>query len=50
MPNRFLSINDLTHELPPTWLIDGLFEANSLAMLAGPPGSYKSKKPYKGLW
>jgi len=39
---RFLTIEDLTHEKPPQWLIKGLFEANSLVMLAGPAGSYKS--------
>lgn len=27
---------------PPVWLIEGLFERDSLIMLAGPPGSFKS--------
>lgn len=40
--NRFLSIDDLTNMPSPKWLIDGLFEMNSLVMLAGPPASYKS--------
>lgn len=39
---RFLSIDDLSHMPPPRWLIDGLFEVNSLTMLAGPPACYKS--------
>jgi RecA-family ATPase len=26
----------------PTWAIEGLFEVNSLVMVAGPPGNYKS--------
>lgn len=42
MSNRFLSLDDLTHMPTPAWLIDGLFEVNSLVMLAGPPASYKS--------
>lgn len=39
---RFLSIEDLTSMPAPVWMIDGLFEANSLVMVAGPPGCYKS--------
>lgn len=39
---RFLSLDDLSHLPTPRWLIDGLFEVNSLVMLAGPPASYKS--------
>ena len=39
---RFLSLDDLTHMPKPTWAIEGLFERNSLVMLAGPPASYKS--------
>lgn len=42
MPNRFLSIDDLSHMPKPMWLIDGMFEVGSLVMLAGPPASYKS--------
>jgi RecA-family ATPase len=26
----------------PAWLIEGLFEVNSLVMVAGPPGNFKS--------
>lgn len=39
---RFLSISQLTNLPAPQWLIAGMFEAGSLVMLAGPPGSYKS--------
>lgn len=39
---RFLSIDDLTHMPKPTWLIEGLFEDDSLVMLAGPSYSFKS--------
>jgi len=39
---RFLSLDDLTHLPEPMWCIEGMFEANSLIMLAGPPASYKS--------
>lgn len=42
MAQRFLSIEDLLNSKAPAWLIDGLFEANSLTMIAGPAGSYKS--------
>lgn len=44
MPNnsRFLSIDDLINLPTPTWAIEGLFEKNSLVMLAGPAGNYKS--------
>lgn len=39
---RFFTIDDLTHLPKPTWLIEGLLEANTLIMLAGPPASFKS--------
>jgi hypothetical protein len=39
---RFLNLNDLTHLPRPMWAIEGMFEKNSLVMLAGPPASYKS--------
>ncbi len=39
---RFLSIDDLTNMPTPSWAIEGIFERNSLVMLAGPPASYKS--------
>lgn len=39
---RFLSLDDLQHLPAPRWLVKDLFEVNSLVMLAGPPGSYKS--------
>lgn len=39
---RFFSIADLADQPRPMWLIDGLIEVNTLAMLAGPPGSMKS--------
>lgn len=39
---RFLSIDDLTDMPQPTWAIEGLFEVNSLVMVAGPAGNYKS--------
>lgn len=39
---RFHSLDDLTHLPEPSWAIEGMFEANSLVMLAGPPASYKS--------
>lgn len=39
---RFLGLDDLSHLPKPTWAIEGMFEANSLVMLAGPPASYKS--------
>jgi len=39
---RFFTIDDLTHLPKPAWMIEGLFEAKSLVMLAGPPGCYKS--------
>lgn len=42
MPNRFLSIEDLADMPEPAWLIDGMFEQNSLVMLAGPSYSFKS--------
>lgn len=40
--NRFLTIEDLGNLPPPRWLINGLFEQESLVMLVGPPGSFKS--------
>lgn len=39
---RFYSIDDLTHLPKPAWMIEGLFEAKSIVMLAGPPGCLKS--------
>lgn len=39
---RFLSIDDLANLPQPKWLIEGLFEAGSLVMLAAPPASFKS--------
>ena len=39
---RIFSVDQLGEMPPPRWLIDELFEANSLVMVAGPPGSYKS--------
>lgn len=42
MPQRFLSLDDLTNMPKPTWLIEGLFEDDSLVMLAGPSYSFKS--------
>lgn len=39
---RFLSFKDLSELPPPKWLIEGLFEDESLVMLAGPSGSFKS--------
>lgn len=39
---RFLSVDDLSNLPRPVWAIDGLFELNSLVMLAGPPAGYKS--------
>lgn len=38
----FYTIKDLEHLPEPQWLIDGLFEQDSLVMLVGPPGSFKS--------
>lgn len=40
--DRFLTIEDLGNLPPPKWLIEGLFEQESLAMLVGPPGAFKS--------
>lgn len=40
--SRFLTLDDLTHLPRPVWLIEGMFEANSLVMLAGPSYSFKS--------
>jgi hypothetical protein len=42
LANRFLSIDDLINMPAPRWAIRGLFEINSLVMLAGPPASFKS--------
>src|SRR3954469_5121630 len=39
---RFLSLSDLATMPAPKWMIEGLFEANSLIMLAGPSYSFKS--------
>lgn len=39
---RFFSIDDLTQMPPPIWAIEGMFEKNSLVMLAGPSGIMKS--------
>lgn len=40
--SRFLSLDDLTHLPKPQWMIEGLFEVNSLVMVVGPSGNYKS--------
>lgn len=40
--DRFLSLSDLENMPEPKWLIEGMFEAQSLVMLAGPPNSFKS--------
>jgi hypothetical protein len=40
--NRFLTLDDLANQPAPSWLIEGLFEAKSLIMLAGPSYSFKS--------
>ena len=42
MEQRFLSLSDLNNMPQPTWLIEGMFEARSLVMLAGPSYSFKS--------
>lgn len=42
MADRFLTLTDLAHLPEPQWLIDGMFEAQSLVMLAGPSYSFKS--------
>lgn len=39
---RLHTINDLLSMPKPQWLIEGLYEANSLVMVAGAPGSFKS--------
>jgi hypothetical protein len=39
---KFFSIDELGEMPPPRWLIHEMFEANSLVMVAGPPGSFKS--------
>ena len=38
----FFTIEELGNMAPPRWKIEGLFEAESLVMVAGPPGSFKS--------
>lgn len=38
----FFTIDELGNMAPPRWKIEGLFEAESLVMVAGPPGSFKS--------
>lgn len=40
--NRFLSLEDLEHVPPPTWMVENLFEVGSLVMLAGPSYAFKS--------
>lgn len=40
--DKFLTIEDLNNLPEPKWLIEGLFEQDSLCMLVGPPGSFKS--------
>lgn len=40
--NKFFTIDQLGDMPPPRWMIEGLFEANSLVMVAGPPASFKS--------
>lgn len=40
--NKFFSIDELGEMPPPRWIISEMFEANSLVMVAGPPGSFKS--------
>lgn len=42
MEARFLTIEDLGHLPPPKWLIEDLFEQESIVMLVGPPGALKS--------
>lgn len=43
MPDkRFLTLSDLRNLPQPSWLVEGLFERNSLVMLAGPSYSFKS--------
>jgi hypothetical protein len=39
---NFFSIDELGEMPPPRWMIQDMFEANSLVMVAGPPGSFKS--------
>ncbi len=39
---RLHTLNDLLKMPKPSWLIQDLFEANSLVMVAGAPGSFKS--------
>lgn len=39
---RFLSLSDLASLPQPSWLIEDMFERNSLVMLAGPSYSFKS--------
>lgn len=42
MSTRFLTLDDLDQLPPPHWLIEGMFEAQSLVMLAGSSYSFKS--------
>lgn len=39
---RFLSLADLINMPEPRWAVEGLFERDSLTMIAGPPASCKS--------
>ena len=39
---RLLTLDDLQRLPAPRWMIDGMFERNSLVMVAGAPGSFKS--------
>jgi hypothetical protein len=42
LQTRFFTLDQLSHLPAPQWMVEGLFEANSLVMLSGPPGVYKS--------
>jgi hypothetical protein len=42
LSNRFLSLDDLTSLPAPSWMVEDMFEVNSLVMVIGPPGNYKS--------
>lgn len=39
---RLFTLDDLNRLPAPRWMIDGMFERNSLVMVAGAPGSFKS--------
>lgn len=41
-PIRLFTVDHLRKLPKPEWLVEGLFEKNSLVMVAGAPGSYKS--------